>query len=1733
MAATHTVPSLPAKHIDLIAWINKNQTTPISELVKPYNEYEAVIRKLFAQEPSHPILRDGHLSLVPIYHPNGEATVPSRPRDPSSETPEMQEKYVMPLKPENRRSKGDSAVVPRLDEFRHNFSIFSEGSLSDMDWSNVIVAGSAVVTCLMPVPEEHRGSKRALRQFYHDKFAPASDVDIFLYGMTEEQAIEKIKQIEDKIKNAILYETTTIRTKNAITIVSQHPTRHVQIVLRIYKSISEVLTGFDVDCSCAAFDGKQVYVSPRALAAYVTQANTIDLTRRSPSYESRLSKYSHRGFEIFYPQLDRSRIDPTIYERSFSRTIGLARLLVLERLPKSSDRDAYLQQRRAERHRPARVQRGRRYLAGDIKTDWEDEVPDWMEGDEISDYHTFTIPYGPKFYARKIERLLYTKDLLLNAEWNKSEDRHVNLHRHPAFLGNAEDVIHDCCGYCPSPLTPEEKEVSEKESKIYISGGISFIKDDPGRQEIGSFNPITETDWTEMAYVGNTEQLCQAIVDHDLDMVKTWLAREDADPNCRDYTGRTPLHLACLASTPEIVQGLVDHGARLTARLADGRTALHLSAARGNVDIVKILLNKSNENEAEEDRKSEARKAQCNEGSPSRTQGSEDESDDVEIISTGVDASSYTSGSFFKVQKENDESAIENMPGDDNEQEPDIYDINVLSWDTNTSPLHLAIIKGHVNVVEELVSSYGADVLLPIKLLNDYFYDQRAAILTLVLALQLPVEKAKVMTEKLLQLGATPAQADLSHHAPLHYVVASKYNELIDIFIQQNRPATERAINYLAFVGSRWNPYAYSALMTAINTGNAIGAIKLLDYGAGLSIDFAEFVKQGQIASQSIRQNSSERNEQSFGDNLIQPVILAVRKELPEVALELFARGVNPNTIAPEGYRVQNNEYYRKSAHGKALLDFVRDKLEQLRQYTGEPLNSSAPRPLEPDSFYLQDLEDDTYQMWAAKYSLDRAQRRYRNEKRQHERKVTEFQNKKGTETKMRAIKDLIEQFQRLEAGLVKSGAKTFRELFPDIVCPDDNPATTVYTRGSRHLQGSNDPFKVKFTFNVPDLTDRRRGGYIKLYEAAWCGDLDTIKALTLAMWGENDEELPLQIAVTARQNNLSPFSIAVLRGHAHVAKAILKIVQAQHKKEDKHRERFEIDDDCSDGGSDDSGNIRIYREIIDDNFTIDNIGEARTHAESTISSLQVLYWNCPAYMFVDANTKKAFQDSPFRGPSNLIEYAIWMDNPDLLALLLDLGQEAVDNDSNHEGKIFRCPNRAFHLAISEARLGCLEVIIKRTGGDLPLDALVAESGVTVNEKPKFYQGLSIHGKKRADWANRGLPQMTVQTKSSPLLISAVQGNLKSTEWYMSTAPSRYYLEFMDTHDGDKRLQLLAKCANGPERPLMGWLNSNNHLVLHCAILARPTLESRQLIQYLVQQVPGCLEAKSSRNHTPLAVAYSLHRVDYADILIDAGASQTTRDANGNNLIHLLLCGINRETNGKPENVERLLSLLDPRLTSSLLVERSSDDPGSVTPLARWMHNACSDDRDLDIARRLLKYAEPTGQHHLELLDGSGNTPVHNAIKRNLGGLFELMVDYRPDLLYRENATGSTPLELQEDAWVHSATRNPPHLDTIEACSRPGGYGSMVDAVPGCLVPNDSPPEKTVREICHERASGRAEKRKLVTLNEANEVAKRLATRKTGVWCRYGRRESSSQDEVVRWYHRSNRCHDLTDVRGD
>lgn len=49
-----------------------------------------------------------------------------------------------------------------------------------------------------------------------------------------------------------------VRSLRAITLVSEFPYRKVQIVLRLYKTLAQVLHGLDVDACSVGFDGHTV-----------------------------------------------------------------------------------------------------------------------------------------------------------------------------------------------------------------------------------------------------------------------------------------------------------------------------------------------------------------------------------------------------------------------------------------------------------------------------------------------------------------------------------------------------------------------------------------------------------------------------------------------------------------------------------------------------------------------------------------------------------------------------------------------------------------------------------------------------------------------------------------------------------------------------------------------------------------------------------------------------------------------------------------------------------------------------------------------------------------------------------------------------------------------------------------------------------------------------------------------------------------------------------------------------------------------------------------------------------------------------------------------------------------------------------------------------------------------------------------------------------------------------------
>ena len=78
----------------------------------------------------------------------------------------------------------------------------------------------------------------------------------------------------------------------------------IQIIKRLYQSPSEIIHGFDIDCSCILLTmDKKIFITERGLYSLKNQTNFINFDKLSPSYEDRLYKYYKRGFSMWIPEI--------------------------------------------------------------------------------------------------------------------------------------------------------------------------------------------------------------------------------------------------------------------------------------------------------------------------------------------------------------------------------------------------------------------------------------------------------------------------------------------------------------------------------------------------------------------------------------------------------------------------------------------------------------------------------------------------------------------------------------------------------------------------------------------------------------------------------------------------------------------------------------------------------------------------------------------------------------------------------------------------------------------------------------------------------------------------------------------------------------------------------------------------------------------------------------------------------------------------------------------------------------------------------------------------------------------------------------------------------------------------------------------------------------------------------------------------------------------------------------
>jgi len=469
-------------------------------------ETENLYRGLFARHRESweiPEVDDPHLGLIDVYK-NSEA-LRCLPRYTEDSVPR-----ILDLGSQ-RKPAGFLSVAPSLGDFESSWDCFTESQLRFLNWNNVFAAGGAVSGCLQALPEKVQSSNWAegrskRRKYFHDEAFPGSDVDLFLYGLGAKEAEAKLVEIFEAVQAANPYPVISFRSAYAVTLVSQYPFRHIQIVLRLYNSPAEVLMGFDVDSCACGYDGQNVFVCQRTAIAFAAQANTVDMSRRSPSYEMRLSKYAERGFEVLVPTLRRDRVDPFIYEKRFDQVQGLARLLLLERLRTPEARFQYRMEQRLKKvtmkHQQYRIRSQLQKILRDKHELASHEAQQvHAQGAELSDYSTVFLPWGPKWTASKIRSVMAKKDRVLNTVEFKPGGRVVKCTRkyrlHLCAAGTMEEVIQD-----PFPNDPPIPEDVPKDSLAQcVRGRVAWLVDNPGRQQIGSFNPITDGNWIEGAHL--------------------------------------------------------------------------------------------------------------------------------------------------------------------------------------------------------------------------------------------------------------------------------------------------------------------------------------------------------------------------------------------------------------------------------------------------------------------------------------------------------------------------------------------------------------------------------------------------------------------------------------------------------------------------------------------------------------------------------------------------------------------------------------------------------------------------------------------------------------------------------------------------------------------------------------------------------------------------------------------------------------------------------------------------------------------------------------------------------------------------------------------------------------------------------------------------------------------------------------------------------------------------------
>ena len=299
-----------------------------------------------------------------------------------------------------------------------------------------------------------------------------------------------------------------------------------------------------------------------------------------------------------------------------------------------------------------------------------------------------------------------------------------------------------------------------------------------------------------------------------------------ADVDRRDHVGRTPLQLSILSKAEDIACDLVDANARMTSRLVDGRTALHLAAQLDMPKILRKLLERSVAN-AEEARKLEEEAKHVKKASKSVSQHDEgQEGSDNESDSSLRDSSEDDWSSEEEVSKKTEGESYPLAIPEDDQDVPDVFDLNIQDWDYSFTALNYAVVGG-ASVTVGLLLAAGAELRIIDKLiLNGQMRYSHPLALTSAIEDE---DVACKIAQQLLAAGAVSSEADEDLYTVFHRIVCSARPYLVSALLRAdpnaraviNSPATHHQFYDVIF-----------PIVSVILTGSYSTLAVLLAHGA-------------------------------------------------------------------------------------------------------------------------------------------------------------------------------------------------------------------------------------------------------------------------------------------------------------------------------------------------------------------------------------------------------------------------------------------------------------------------------------------------------------------------------------------------------------------------------------------------------------------------------------------------------------------------------------------------------------------------------------------------------------------------------------------------------------------------------------------------------------------------------------------------------------------------------------